>query len=78
MLYRLCGWLCIDNMFMKKSYQISFMIDCRCLFYFAVLEYVDGKWVWEGSGPPGGIGEKTARNYLRDIVSGLMYLHSHV
>uniref|UniRef100_A0A2P2M1M2 non-specific serine/threonine protein kinase n=1 Tax=Rhizophora mucronata TaxID=61149 RepID=A0A2P2M1M2_RHIMU len=46
--------------------------------FYMVLEYVDGKWVWEGSGPPGGIGEKTARNYLRDIVSGLMYLHSHV
>jgi len=47
-------------------------------FLFSVLEYVDGKWVWEGSGPPGGIGEDTARKYLRDIVSGLMYLHAHV
>ncbi|KAF2283352.1 hypothetical protein GH714_002490 [Hevea brasiliensis] len=45
--------------------------------FYMVLEYVDGKWVWEGSGPPGGIGENTARKYLRDIVSGLMYLHAH-
>ncbi|KAJ4848915.1 Serine/threonine-protein kinase grik2 [Turnera subulata] len=45
--------------------------------FYMVLEYVDGKWVWEGSGPPGGIGETTARKYLRDIVSGLMYLHAH-
>uniref|UniRef100_A0A6N2LNN1 non-specific serine/threonine protein kinase n=1 Tax=Salix viminalis TaxID=40686 RepID=A0A6N2LNN1_SALVM len=45
--------------------------------FYMVLEYVDGKRVWEGSGPPGGIGEDTARMYLRDIVSGLMYLHAH-
>lgn len=45
--------------------------------FYMVLEYVDGKWVWEGSGPPGGIGEDTARKYLRDIVSGLVYLHAH-
>ncbi|CAI0397759.1 unnamed protein product [Linum tenue] len=48
------------------------------LFYVVpVLEYVDGKWVWEGCGPPGGIGEHTTRKYLRNIVSGLMYLHAH-
>ncbi|CAN0898745.1 Serine/threonine-protein kinase GRIK2 [Linum grandiflorum] len=45
--------------------------------FYMVLEYVDGKWFWEGCGPPGGIGEHTARKYLRDIVSGLMYLHAH-
>ncbi|KAK9279728.1 hypothetical protein L1049_013410 [Liquidambar formosana] len=45
--------------------------------FYMVLEYVEGKWVCEGSGPPGGIGENTARKYLRDIVSGLMYLHAH-
>ena len=43
-----------------------------------VLEYVEGKWDCEGSGPPGGLGEGCARKFLRDIVSGLMYLHSHV
>ncbi|CAN1182330.1 Serine/threonine-protein kinase GRIK2 [Linum perenne] len=45
--------------------------------FYMVLEYVDGKWFWEGCGPPGGIGEHTARKYLRNIVSGLMYLHAH-
>ncbi|XP_058094438.1 serine/threonine-protein kinase GRIK2 isoform X4 [Magnolia sinica] len=45
--------------------------------FYMVLEYVEGKWVCEGSGPPGGIGESTVRRYLRDIVAGLMYLHAH-
>ncbi|KAJ8441120.1 hypothetical protein Cgig2_006949 [Carnegiea gigantea] len=45
--------------------------------FYMVLEYVEGKWDCEGSGPPGGLGEATARKYLRDIVSGLIYLHSH-
>ncbi|KAK8604964.1 hypothetical protein V6N13_082426 [Hibiscus sabdariffa] len=45
--------------------------------FYMVLEYVQGKCVCEGSDPPGAIGEDTARKYLRDIVSGLMYLHAH-
>ncbi|CAN8244356.1 unnamed protein product [Cochlearia groenlandica] len=45
--------------------------------FYMVLEYVDGKWVYDGSGPPGALGEKTARKYFRDIVAGLMYLHAH-
>lgn len=45
--------------------------------FYMVLEYVEGKWDCDGSGPPGGLGEATARKYLRDIVSGLIYLHSH-
>lgn len=45
--------------------------------FYMVLEYVEGKWDCEGSGPPGGLGEAISRKYLRDIVSGLMYLHSH-
>ncbi|CAA0811988.1 Serine/threonine-protein kinase GRIK2 [Striga hermonthica] len=45
--------------------------------FYMVLEYVEGKWVCEGAGPRGGIGENTARKYLRDVVSGLMYLHAH-
>jgi serine/threonine protein kinase len=45
--------------------------------FYMVLEYVEGKWVCEGSGPASGLGESTARKYLRDIVSGLMYLHDH-
>ncbi|XP_047330431.1 serine/threonine-protein kinase GRIK1 [Impatiens glandulifera] len=45
--------------------------------FYMVLEYVEGKWVCEGSGPPGGMGENKVRKYLRDIVSGLIYLHAH-
>ncbi|KAL8496682.1 hypothetical protein ACS0TY_020389 [Phlomoides rotata] len=45
--------------------------------FYMVLEYVEGKWVCEGAGPPGGLGENIARKYLRDVVSGLMYLHAH-
>ncbi|XP_026665455.1 serine/threonine-protein kinase GRIK2-like isoform X2 [Phoenix dactylifera] len=45
--------------------------------FYMVLEYVEGKWVCEASGPASGLGESTSRRYLRDIVAGLMYLHSH-
>ncbi|XP_075519905.1 serine/threonine-protein kinase GRIK1-like [Primulina tabacum] len=45
--------------------------------FFMVLEYVEGKWVCEDTGPVSSVGEDTARKYLRDIISGLMYLHSH-
>ncbi|KAL2328621.1 hypothetical protein Fmac_022048 [Flemingia macrophylla] len=45
--------------------------------FYMVLEYVEGKWVCEGTGPTCGLGEETARRYLRDIVCGLMYLHAH-
>uniref|UniRef100_A0A0C9SA08 non-specific serine/threonine protein kinase n=1 Tax=Wollemia nobilis TaxID=56998 RepID=A0A0C9SA08_9CONI len=45
--------------------------------FYMVMEYVEGRWICEGSGPPGGIGEATARRYFRDVVAGLMYLHSH-
>lgn len=34
--------------------------------------------MFEGAGPPGGLDQNVSRRYLRDIVSGLMYLHSHV
>ncbi|CAN6479322.1 unnamed protein product [Victoria cruziana] len=45
--------------------------------FYMVLEYVEGKWACEDSGPPGDLGESTARRYLRDIVAGLTYLHAH-
>ncbi|KAK9734454.1 hypothetical protein RND81_04G141000 [Saponaria officinalis] len=45
--------------------------------FYMVLEYVEDKWDHEGAGPPGGLGEITARKYLRNILSGLIYLHSH-
>ncbi|CAN6303820.1 unnamed protein product [Urochloa humidicola] len=40
--------------------------------FYMVLEYVEGKMVCDN-----GLEEATARNYLRDIIYGLMYLHSH-
>lgn len=39
---------------------------------------MEGKWVCEGSGRQCALGEETARKYMRDIVSGLTYLHAHV
>ncbi|WOL03924.1 serine/threonine-protein kinase GRIK1-like [Canna indica] len=44
---------------------------------YMVLEYVEGKSVCASSGTFGGIGEVISRRYLRDIISGLMYLHAH-
>jgi serine/threonine protein kinase len=43
----------------------------------AVLEYAEEGWIFEGSGPVGGIGEAVSRRYLSDVVAGLMYLHQH-
>ncbi|KAF9609143.1 hypothetical protein IFM89_013397 [Coptis chinensis] len=37
--------------------------------FYMVLEYVEGKGVSEGSGSGVGLGESTARKYLRDVVS---------
>lgn len=45
--------------------------------FYMVLEYVEGKWICDASAGRGGIGEKTARRYMRDIIAGLMYLHAH-
>ncbi|KAM7522334.1 hypothetical protein LguiA_012236 [Lonicera macranthoides] len=56
---------------------IEVMDDPATDHFYMVLEYVEGKWVCEGSGPPGGLGEEKSRKYLRDVVSGLMYLHAH-
>ncbi|CAL9073229.1 unnamed protein product [Musa textilis] len=44
---------------------------------YMVLEYVEGSSVCGSSGTLGGIGEITSRRYLRDIIAGLIYLHSH-
>ncbi|CAM6098236.1 unnamed protein product [Calypogeia fissa] len=43
--------------------------------FYMVLEYVEGGWIFEGSGPPGGIGDDIARRYFEDVVAGLAYLH---
>lgn len=45
--------------------------------FYMVLEYVEGKWVCDSAGTPGGIGEGCARKYFRDIIAGVMYLHAH-
>ncbi|KAG1342672.1 serine/threonine-protein kinase GRIK2 [Cocos nucifera] len=45
--------------------------------FYIVLEYVEGESICDASGTCGGLGENTSRRYLRDIVSGLMYLHAH-
>ncbi|KAG0465727.1 hypothetical protein HPP92_019891 [Vanilla planifolia] len=45
--------------------------------FYMVLEYVEGKWICDTSGSCGGIGEDTSRRRLRDIISGLIYLHAH-
>ncbi|CAL4926940.1 unnamed protein product [Urochloa decumbens] len=46
--------------------------DSKIDKFYMVLEYVEGKMVCDN-----GLEEATARNYLRDIIYGLMYLHSH-
>ncbi|KAL5223562.1 hypothetical protein ABZP36_010201 [Zizania latifolia] len=40
--------------------------------FYMVLEYVEQKLVCDN-----GLGETSSRKYLRDIISGVMYLHSH-
>ncbi|XP_020679185.1 serine/threonine-protein kinase GRIK1 [Dendrobium catenatum] len=45
--------------------------------FFMVLEYVEGKCICDASGQCGGIGEEISRRRLRDIISGLSYLHAH-
>ncbi|CAM6073619.1 unnamed protein product, partial [Sphagnum tenellum] len=45
--------------------------------FYMVLEYAEGGWIFEGSGPTGGIGDAVSQRYLRDVVAGLMYLHQH-
>jgi hypothetical protein len=55
-----------------------FVIWVFCIELCAVLEYVEGGWIFEGSGPPGGLREATARRYFSDVVAGLIYLHGLV
>ncbi|KAL5728868.1 calcium/calmodulin-dependent protein kinase [Ranunculus cassubicifolius] len=45
--------------------------------FYMVLEYVEGKWVCEDSGPPGCLEKSTAKRYFRNLIAGLMYLHAH-
>lgn len=49
------------------------MIDDPEIYkFYMVLEYVEGKMVCGN-----GLGEIVSRKYLREIICGLMYLHSH-
>eukprot|EP00250_Pteridium_aquilinum_P033073 c5174_g1_i1 orf=535-1746(+) len=44
--------------------------------FYMVMEYVEGRRIFEGSGPRGGIGQLKARQYFKDAVEGLIYLHN--
>ncbi|MCO5564658.1 hypothetical protein L7F22_018324 [Adiantum nelumboides] len=55
---------------------IEVIDDSECDRLYMILEYIEGRCMFEGSGPPGGIGEATARIYFRDVVAGVVYLHS--
>lgn len=54
---------------------IEVIDDPDCDHFYMVLEYVEGRRIFEGSGPLGGIGEANARKYIRDVAEGLIYLH---
>ncbi|KAJ1703404.1 hypothetical protein LUZ63_003183 [Rhynchospora breviuscula] len=56
---------------------IEVIDDCKIDKFYMVLEYVGSKWVSDDSGALSSLEESTARSYLRDIVAGLTYLHSH-
>lgn len=66
-------------LFLTTLYQVLISVIPSQVFFFlcgAVLEYVKGKRVCDGSGSC--LSESTSRRYLRDIVAGLIYLHAHV
>ncbi|KAF6172235.1 hypothetical protein GIB67_024857 [Kingdonia uniflora] len=52
--------------------------DLNTDHFYMALEFVEGKSICEDSGPSGSLEEKTTRKYLRDIVTGLMYLYAHI
>ena len=62
----------------KLQNRVRFNFAMKVWGYDPVMEYVEGNWIFEGCGPPGGIGESVARKYFRDVVAGLSYLHNHV
>ncbi|KAH7432985.1 hypothetical protein KP509_07G049400 [Ceratopteris richardii] len=55
---------------------IEVIDDSDCDRLYMILEYVKGGCILKGPDSTGGIPEATARKYLRDIVTGLRYLHS--
>lgn len=64
----------LDHPNVVKLYEI--IDDPESDRMYMVMEYVEGNWIFEGCGPPGGIGEAIARKYFRDVVAGLSYLHN--
>lgn len=50
--------------------------DCENDRLYMILEYVEGRGMFEGPGPTGGIGEDNAQKYFRGLVAGVMYLHN--
>ncbi|XP_024384722.1 serine/threonine-protein kinase GRIK1 [Physcomitrium patens] len=65
----------LDHPNIVKLYEV--IDDPQSDKMYLVLEYAEGNRIFEGSGPPGGIGESVARRYFRDVVAGLLYLHGH-
>lgn len=65
---------CLDHPHIVKLIEV--IDDPDSDNFYMVLEYVEGRRIFEGSGPDGGIGEANARRYFRDAVAGLMYLHN--
>ncbi|KAG0586979.1 hypothetical protein KC19_2G132100 [Ceratodon purpureus] len=65
----------LDHPNVVKLYEV--IDDPESERLYMVMEYAEGNWIFEGSGPPGGIGEAVAREYFRDVVAGLSYLHNH-
>ncbi|XP_022764819.1 serine/threonine-protein kinase GRIK2-like [Durio zibethinus] len=51
--------------------------DQRSDYLYMVLEYVEGNHIRNLSEIQGHIDETAARRYFKDIIAGLIYLHSH-
>lgn len=73
-----CIWVFYAFLLFCPPPQSILVVIQPCSYFCAVLEYVDGKRVFDDADPPACLGEETAQKYLRDVVSGLIYLHAHV
>ncbi|XP_031268888.1 serine/threonine-protein kinase GRIK1-like isoform X1 [Pistacia vera] len=56
---------------------IEVIDDKKADYLYMVLEYVEGETISEISRKTGPIDESTARSYFKDIIAGVIYLHSH-
>ncbi|GJY26321.1 serine/threonine-protein kinase GRIK2-like protein [Tanacetum coccineum] len=57
---------------------IEVIDDPNADHFYMVIEYVEGKWVFEGAGPQVTWDKMFQGDILGNIVSGLMYLHAHL